>query len=585
MKKKMIIGFTLFLLIMLVFTVTALAAENTLQIDTENIYEGMTRSYAQGYVPTISGGYAHFVLPLKSSDSSITSIVVSPIIGTDEKSPFVYGNYEFPVSPDGNSVFLVKLSVPLKSSRVNGTYPVTFRVIYSQGGTSITQEFPVYVSIVDGIDPNAPNPSPSPSAEPIVDQLRIDSKSLYEGMSKTYAQGYVPLVSNGHAYIILPLVGQTYDGKVTVTANLGATTASPFVIGNYSQTAGGWGTYVFVLDIPLSKDRYNGSYPVIIKADYLDVIGKKASQEFTVYVTIMDGRTPPDPNDIPKQAVEKPELFISSCSVEPNTVGGDEEFSVNVTVQNIGALRARSVRLTYGSEAAGIVPVETNNSIHLDNISSEGSVTASFKLKTTKDVLAGNQPFYLALDYVDLYGGVYTSTRTFLINVNRPVEIGYDSISVPKEVIAGETISLHANVFNKGKAPLRNVTVTVTGAGLFPISSVFLGDILPGLAGNGELKVFIGMLSMTEGFTESYGKTSGKYTISYADDDGEEYTISIDFGTEIKQPKIEDKEADKKLTEQSAFQWWVAVLVGLAIIAIIVAVITTTSSIRRIKMR
>ena len=57
------------------------------------------------------------------------------------------------------------------------------------------------------------------------------------------------------------------------------------------------------------------------------------------------------------------------------------------------------------------------------------------------------------------------------------------------------------------------------------------------------------------------------------------------FGTEIKQPKIEDKEADKKLTEQSAFQWWVAVLVGLAIIAIIVAVITTTSSIRRIKMR
>lgn len=585
MKKKMILGFAIFLAMILVFTVTALAAENALQIDTDNIYEGMTRSYAQGYVPTVSGGYAHFVLPLKSNDALIMSITITPVIGTDEKSPFVYGNYEFPVSPDANGVFLVKLSLPLKAGRINGTYPVTFRASYVQSGTTVTQDFPIYVSIADGGDPNAPSPTPSPSAEPIVDQLRIDSKTLYEGMSKTYAQGYVPLISNGHTYIILPLVGQTYDGKVTVTANLGATTDSPFVIGNYSQTAGGWGTYVFVLDIPLSKDRYNGSYPVILKADYLDVAGKKAGQEFTVYVTITDGRTPPDPNDIPKLAVEKPELFISSCTVDPNTVGGDEEFTVNITVQNIGALRARSVRITYGSEAAGIVPVETNNSIHLDNISSEGSVSASFKLKTTKDVLAGNQPFYLTLDYVDLYGGVYTSTRTFLINVTRPVEIGYDPITVPKEITAGETFSLPANVFNKGKAPLRNVTVTVTGAGLFPVSSVFLGDILPGQAGNGELKVFVGMLSMSEGFTESYGKTNGKYTITYSDDAGEEYTISIDFGTEIKQPKIDDKETDKKLTEQPAFQWWVAILVGFAIIAIIVAVIIVSKFIRIMKMR
>lgn len=222
MKKKMILGFAIFLAMILVFTVTALAAENALQIDTDNIYEGMTRSYAQGYVPTVSGGYAHFVLPLKSNDALIMSITITPVIGTDEKSPFVYGNYEFPVSPDANGVFLVKLSLPLKAGRINGTYPVTFRASYVQSGTTVTQDFPIYVSIADGGDPNAPSPTPSPSAEPIVDQLRIDSKTLYEGMSKTYAQGYVPLISNGHTYIILPLVGQTYDGKVTVTANLGA---------------------------------------------------------------------------------------------------------------------------------------------------------------------------------------------------------------------------------------------------------------------------------------------------------------------------------------------------------------------------
>ena len=58
-----------------------------------------------------------------------------------------------------------------------------------------------------------------------------------------------------------------------------------------------------------------------------------------------------------------------------------------------------------------------------------------------------------------------------------------DPVSLPKEITAGETISLPANVFNIGKSPLRNVTVNLTGAGLFPTSSVFLGDIQPGQAG------------------------------------------------------------------------------------------------------
>ena len=578
--KRLSIALTV-LLILLMLPTSAFAEGGALYIDTIGIYDGMTMSYAQGYVPKISGGNALFVLPLKSSDADIPTITVTPLIGTEENTPFSYGNYEFNVTPDANGVFVIRLTLTLKANRVNGTYPVVFQCRYTDSqGTARTQEFPIYLSITDGHNPDEAEPTP------VVDQLRIDSQNLYNGMTKTYAQGYMPLVSGGKAYIVLPLIGQTYDGKVTLTANLGTALNSPFVYGNYSQTAsGGWSAYVFVMEIPLAKDRYNGSYPVILKADYLDISGKKASQEFTVYVTVADGKTPPDPNDVPKVEVEKPELFISACTINPDTVGGDEEFVVDVTVKNIGAIRARSVRLTFGSEAVGIVPVETNNSILLDNIASAESTAASFKLKTTTDVLAGNQPFYITLDYVDLYGGVYTATRTFLVNVTQPAEIKYDPITVPKDITAGETLSLPANVFNVGKSTLRNVTITVTGAGVFPVSSVFLGDILPGEAGNGVMKVFIGMLSMTEGYTESYGKTNGKYIITYSDDTDEEYKIELDFSTEIKQPKIEADEADSKLTEKPAFQWWVMVLVGFAIIAIIIAVIFVSKFSRMMRMK
>ena len=437
----------------------------------------------------------------------------------------------------------------------------------------------------------APTPVPTPTPMPIVDQLIIDSRNLYNGMDKTYGDGYVPRVVNGRVYIILPLLGETYDGKVTVTADLGTTVDSPFVFGNYSQTVGaGWSSYVFVFEIPLVKGRINGSYPVTFRADYLDVLGQQKQQGFTVYVTITDGKNPPDPNDVPKQEVEKPELFISACTVSPDVIGGEEEFTVTVTIDNIGAIRARSVRLSYGSEAAGIVPVETNSAMHLPNIASGESETASFRLRTTKDVLAGEQPFYITLDYVDLYGGVYSGTRTFLAHVTQPAEMSYDSVSMPREVTAGETISLPANVFNIGKSTLRNVSVKLTGAGLYPTSSVFLGDIQPGQAGYGEMKVFIGMLSMTEGYTESYGRTTGTYVISYTDDAGEIHTVEQQISTEIKQPVIagEKTEAERKAEEEqkrAMSQWWVSALVAFAIIAIIVAFIVVGKFTRMMKMR
>lgn len=587
--KKTIIGFAVFLLALLGFAYSALAAEGSaLYIHTGYDIEGQT--YGNGYVPTVGNNAVRILLPLTTGQEGLSSLRVTPVFDAGADSPFSYGNYEFNVSWDPDKgIFPVTLDLPLKADRKNGAYPVEFRCAYTDAaGTAYTQSFTVQVTISDGQDPNWAEPTPTP--QPVAGQLTIDSHTLYPGMALTYAEGYVPTILNGRVYIVLPLLGQTYDNRVTVTANLGELQNSPFVYGNYSQTVTGYGKYVFGLEIPLLMERYSGTYPVELRADYLDVTGKQASQTFPVYVTITDGKTPPDPNEVPRQEVEKPELFLSACKVEPETVGGEEEFSVAVTIDNIGAIRARSVRLSYGSEAAGIVPAETNNALHLPNIASEDSAEVTFRMKTTKDVLAGQQPFYITLDYVDLYGGVYTNTRTFLIQVTQPASMGYDPVSLPKEIAAGETVSLPANVFNLGKSTLRNVTVTLTGAGLFPTSSVFLGDIPPGEAGYGEMKVFIGMLSMTEGYTESYGPTTGVYTVSYRDDQGVNHAEETQVSTEIKQPVIEGEktEAEKQAeaeAKRAASQWWISVLVAFAAIAIIVAVIVVNKFARLMRMK
>ncbi len=98
------------------------------------------------------------------------------------------------------------------------------------------------------------------------------------------------------------------------------------------------------------------------------------------------------------------------------------------------------------------------------------------------------------------------------------------------------------------------------------------------------------MLSMTEGYTESYGKTTGVYTISYKDDAGEEYAVSVDFATEIKQPVIagEKTDAEKQAEEEqkrAMSQWWISALAAFAAISIVVAVIVVSRFARMMKMK
>ena len=160
-----------------------------------------------------------------------------------------------------------------------------------------------------------------------------------------------------------------------MVVDLGSTTDNPFQYGNYSQTVQGTGNvYVFTLEIPLSSDRYNGSYPVVLKTDYLDASGDYAEQEFTVYVTITDGQTKDTSTDSGSSGssyvptADAPELYVESCVISPDSVGGDETFTVQVVVKNIGNKTAYASKLIYGCEDTDILPVDSNPTILLETI-------------------------------------------------------------------------------------------------------------------------------------------------------------------------------------------------------------------------
>ena len=93
------------------------------------------------------------------------------------------------------------------------------------GGTESTQ-------------PTDPTNPTEPAGSSIPTSLEIDTENIYDGMDKAYEDGYVPKISNGMMYLVLPLLsnGDLHDNEIKVSLNLGSSSSSPFEIANYEKT-------------------------------------------------------------------------------------------------------------------------------------------------------------------------------------------------------------------------------------------------------------------------------------------------------------------------------------------------------------
>ena len=152
----------------------------SLEIDTENIYEGMDKAYEDGYVPKIQNGMMYLVLPLLSNGEIYKDeIKVSLDLGASSSSPFEIANYEKTfelekIKPKNSEekveLFLVTFDVKLSSSRTNGVYPVTVNVSgYDDSGAAINCTYTLYVTITDGKSSEpAQTYVETPTAEPVV---------------------------------------------------------------------------------------------------------------------------------------------------------------------------------------------------------------------------------------------------------------------------------------------------------------------------------------------------------------------------------------------------------------------------------
>ena len=413
--KRRICALALSILVIALFMPAAALAEGSglLTIDNRNVYTGMGKSYEAGYVPTQSGSKVRVVLPLLNSGAiQGDTITVTPNLGTPGSSPFVFGNYIKTVKLSTQSVnkgaatvpaFLVDLSLPLASGRMRGSYPVSLAVDYKDGtGSSMQQTFTLYVT-VNGKDPNATPPAPTP--EPVRHQPKV--------IVSKYAVDPDPVVAGGEFTLKFSLqntstVFAVSNIKVMFKSDAGLIPANRANTLYYNTLDKGKSMDVSV-PMKATESVSAGQHTVSVAIDYEDnkATGFSAGEEIPIMVT------------------QPLRLEFDTPSVPGEMTAGD---TAPFALQVINKGRSPAYNVTCVLEAPGLLPQASS---FLGNMEPGTAASArimvfagTHNMTSEDDDKSGDQfgktAGAITVTYEDEFGKQYSAKIDIRTTVNAP---------------------------------------------------------------------------------------------------------------------------------------------------------------------
>ena len=421
----------------------------------------------------------------------------------------------------------------------------------------------------DASKPEAPADTSQPENPTETVFFRIDNENVYPGMNVAFKDGYIPVVKNGTATIVLPILafGEIQGSEIIVTPDLGATGNSPFVYSNYQKTVslsqhkinGGSAAkeaYLFTIDIPLSGGRYNGVYPVVLNVEGRSMSGMPVIQAFTIYVTIADGK---DPNYVEeKENPSQPKIIISQCVFNPVNIEAGEEFQVEVTFKNTHAKNnVYNLTVTPAWEGQYFTALDSANVTYIDKIACNDSVTAVFRYRSDTAAPEGKYNLAFNMSYENSDAVMYTLSENIAVYIAQPMRIELIPPQIEAAITAGETVPMSFQVMNLGRGNAYNVRCEINGYGIFPNGIAFIGNMAGGTEGTAKVNVFVGAKTMTEGYIgeEQYGDTTVTLLLIYEDEQGNEFTKDYTYNVVIGKPVIDTAGETEPQEVNVSFQW------------------------------
>ena len=433
-----------------------------------------------------------------------------------------------------------------------------------------------------GTEPTQPtnptNPT-EPAGSSIPTSLEIDTENIFDGMDKAYEDGYVPKISNGMMYLVLPLLsnGEIHDNEIKVSLNLGSSSSSPFEIANYEKTfelkkvkpqnsEEKVELFLVTFDVKLSSSRTNGVYPVVVNVSGYDDSGSAINCTYTLYVTITDGKSNEPAKTYTETPTAEPVVFISNSVMVPGEAMAGEEFTLTLTLKN--SLTTKSVKNMLVKVDTGNLHInllEDTNIFQIDKIAAGGETTLTLRFGTDASIPAGKYTLNFTFNYDSSKTLNLSSSGTAIIEIQQPANMELVMPRFPQSVTVGETIPLSLQVMNMGRDRMYNVRCVVSGYGFAPANTGYIGTMDAGSSATTEVELYIIALNASKGNESGsqYGATTGTITLIYEDESGEEFSQEVQFETSVNRPIVEIPQTDTAAEEEekTTNQWWISVVI------------------------
>ena len=565
--------------------------QDTLAVDRDRQYPGMDKTYNAGYSGTVSEGKLRLILPLLNQgglSSSINVTISAAFLTVDEKKESILSqNMDLGNGQTVENVYLADFEISLPGSVAPGSYPV--KVTVDIGDPTQAIELPASLNVVipqpetpstQPTNPTAPTQPEAPT-EPSLPQiptvLEIDSSHVYSGMDMAYEDGYLPRISGEVMTIVLPLKcsGVLWGDKLDTSLALDTSANSPFVVENFRKTfslesvtpknsSEAQEVYLVTYEIRLSEERRNGTYPVTVNTAGFDGNGNAVNTAFTLYITITDGKIEKIPQPVVDTPTAEPVVYISKTVLEPNRAQAGESFSMTVTLKNsITTKYVRNMLVTVDTGNVQIDLEEDSNIFPVAKIDKGGEVELTLHFSTEPAIPSGKYPINFSFKYDSSKTLNLSSNGATVVEIQQPANMELVMPRFPDSVSVGETVPVSFQVMNMGRSSMYNVRCVVSGFGLVPSNTGYIGTMEAGSSKNTKVELYIIALNASAGNENGpqYGNTTGTVTLIYEDETGQEYSQEASFDTTVNRPVVQlpQNNSEEEKAEQRAGSWWLSV--------------------------
>lgn len=417
-------------------------------------------------------------------------------------------------------------------------------------------------------------------------ELAVDTGHIYPGMEKSYAQGYVPAVEDGAVKIVLPLRGSVRGGVIAVEPEIPR--EGPFIPGNWlfevrvkthsvvnmSGKTEKVNAYLVTLDLPLSGSDHTGTYDVGFNVAYRTAEDIPMEQRFSVAVAL-GGES---------GTGSAPFLRITGADITPDTVGGDEEIKLKATIENTGSA-ARNITVRAEPEDEDIVLTSDLNGEFIERLAAGETAGVELTFHSRLHAKGGEHRVRVTAVYEGAGGQSFNTEAVFRFAVEQQAEIRLDEPTLPDSVESGSSFTLPVGVYNPSDASAYNIRAKLSVEGLICGSALF-EKLAPGEQAEKTLNVIVTEI----GGGKKYGRTEGKFEVTYEDENGAEHKLSVPVDCSITEPQgvtpaEEAKMAEEQMRQNTLSKWWISILAAVAVIAILCSIIVVGKLARQAKIK